>query len=89
MVTGTVATVALWHLRASTLPEPGRHRRCCTPKVASSSAFPFVTQELEWRILLFIVKVKQVMHEAALKTKNIYIYSIWDGRSLLTSENQK
>lgn len=71
IVTGTATTVVLWQIRASTLPDPGKARElaeaplCCTPKVASVSAFPFVTQELEWRILLSIVKVKQVMHEAA------------------------
>lgn len=71
IVTGTATTAVPWQIRASTLPGPGEDRGlaeaplCCTPKVASVSAFPFVTQELEWRILLFIVKVKQVVHEAA------------------------
>lgn len=32
----------------------------CFPKEASAYAFPFVLHELEWHILLFIVKVKQV-----------------------------
>lgn len=63
--------MVLWQIRASTLPGPGRDGEltkaplCCILKAVSVSAFPI--QELEWHILLFIVKVKH-------KKKPLYIY---------------
>jgi hypothetical protein len=70
--------VVLWQIRASTLPGPRKDWElakallsCILKKVASVSAFPFVIQELEWHILLFLVKVKHKKNYIYINERNI------------------